>query len=377
VGIGDQVQAEKFLSEQALRESEERFRELAENIDEVFWVWTADKENVRLLYVSPAYETIWGRSCKSLYSSPRSWREALHREDKERVLAEIAALDLEKANDLIYRIVRPDQSIRWIRDRIFPVRDTGGAVVRFAGIAEDITENEEADEALRRANRQLRILSRRRIEVQEDERRRLSRELHDQIGQLLTAGNINLQSARKAKDRRSIMKKLDETIAILDQILQQVRQISFEIRPPVLDDLGLAPALRWMVDDAAARAGISAQFLADPNLKRADVESETACYRVGLEAVSNVMRHAQAKKVWVQLRNAGNALELIVRDNGVGFDVADAAKRVRRDRLGLVGMRDRAMAVGGQFECNSTPGRGTELRASFPISSALDRIESP
>ncbi len=458
----------------------------------MFWVWTPEF-NAKLLYVSPAYETIWGRSCESLYASPQSWRDAIHPEDKEWLLERIRELDLKSASDETYRIVRPDGSIRWIRDRIFPVRDAHGAVLQFTGIAEDITESKVAadvvresegkfrqllssnivgvvfwtlqgdivdandfflsmigysrddlrdgkvswknltlpeyvavdqkaidellstgtcqpfekeyvrkdgrsvsvligsallekqkrsgisfimditarkkgEAALQKANRQLQILSRRRVQVQEEERRRLARELHDQIGQLLTAGNINLQSARKAKDRQAINKKLDETTAILEQILKQVRQISFDIRPPVLDDLGLAPATRWMVNDSVARAGVSAEFFVDPNLNRGDVETETACYRVALEAVSNVLRHAQARKVWVELRNAENAFELIVRDDGIGFDIADAERRVRRDRLGLVGMRERATAVGGQFQCTSTPGGGTEIRALFPIS---------
>ena len=488
--------SERSRTETALRENEIRFRQIAENISEVFWVWTA-KQDASLLYVSPAYETIWGRSCESLYASPQSWREALHPEDKEWVLKEIAALDLKSPNDITYRIVRPDHSIRWIRDRIFPVRDASGAVVRFTGIAEDITESKlaadvvreseakfrqllgsnivgvvfwtlkgdivdandlflrtvgysrddlragnlnwrdmtppeygaidenaidqllatgtcapfekeymrkdgrkvlvligsalldskmgsgssfimditgrkEGEAALKKVNRQLRILSRQRIQVQEDERRRLSRELHDQIGQLLTAGNLNLQSARRSRSRQAIHKKLDETIDILEQILQKARQISFDIRPPVLDDLGLAPALRWMLDDSATRAGISSEFFCDPDLRRADVESETACYRVASEAVSNVVRHAKAGKVWLELLNAGKALQLLVRDNGIGFDVADAEKRVTRDRLGLVGMRERAIAVGGQFECKSAPGHGTEVRALFPISSERD-----
>ena len=149
---------ERKNAEQALRESEERFRELAENINEVFWVWTATPGNARCLYVSPAYATIWGRSCESLYSSPQSWMEALHPQDKERVLEEGARMDFEKITDWTYRIVRPDQSIRWIRDRIFPVRDRSGVVVRFAGIAQDITESKTIAEALESAEEQYRSI---------------------------------------------------------------------------------------------------------------------------------------------------------------------------------------------------------------------------
>jgi PAS domain S-box-containing protein len=361
-------------AEQALRASEQLFRELTGNINEVFWL--TDPTNTQMFYVSPAYETVWGRSCESLYTAPKSWMDAVYAEDKEHVLAAVGRQPCAESHDFTYRITRPDGSVRWIRDRGFPVRDESGEAVRFAGLADDITDSKQAEEALNQASRQLRNLSRRRIQVQEDERRHLARELHHHVGQLLTAGTLNLQLARRTKDRRVINGKLDETIAIFEEILQQVRQISFDIRPPVLDDLGLAPAMRWMLDDAAVRTDLASEFFADPDLKRGDVESETACYRVGLEAVLNVIRHARARKVWLELHNAGSALELVVRDDGIGFDVAAAEKRASRDRLGLVGMRERATALGGRFECKSTPGHGTEVRALFPVSSDMDETES-
>ena len=361
---------EQERAEQALRASEQLFRELTGNINEVFWL--TDPCNTQMFYVSPAYETVWGRSCASLYAAPKSWMDAVYPEDKDHVLSTVGRQPCTEPHDFTYRITRPDGSVRWIRDRGFPVHDETGAVVRFAGLADDITENKQAEEALNRVSQQLRNLSRRRVQVQEDERRHLARELHHHVGQLLTAGTLNLQLARTTKDRRVINAKLDETIAIFEEILRQVRQISFDIRPPVLDDLGLAPAMRWMLDDATERAGLSWEFIADPNLKRGDVESETACYRVGMEAVLNVIRHAHAQKVSLELHNAGNALELVVRDDGIGFDVAAAEKRAGRDRLGLVGMQERATAMGGEFECKSAPGQGTKVRALFPISSDVD-----
>jgi PAS domain S-box-containing protein len=337
--------------------------------------WLSDTQNTRMLYVSPAYETVWGRSCASLYLAPKSWMDAVHLEDKGHVVATVESRPCTEPHDFTYRIVRPDGSIRWIRDRGFPVRNESGAVVRFAGLADDITETKQAEQALNRASRQLRNLSRRRVQVEEEERRHLARELHDHVGQLITAGSMNLQFLRRTRDRRATTGKLDETIAIFNQVLEQVRQISFDIRPPVLDDLGLAPATRWMLDDATKRAGLASEFFADPNLKRGEAENETSCYRVAQEAVLNVVRHAHARKIWLELRNDGDALQLVVRDDGIGFDVAAAEKRVGRDRLGLVGMHERATALGGKFECESTPGRGTEVRAFFPVSSELDRFE--
>jgi PAS domain S-box-containing protein len=359
---------ERKEEERARRESDERFRQLAENISEVFWVWTATPGNARCLYVSPAYETIWGRSCESLYSSPKSWKEALHPQDKEWVLEGIARLDPEIINDWTYRIVRPDQSTRWIRDRIFPVRDANGTVVRFAGIAEDMTETKQAEEALQKANRQLQVLSRRRVKMQEEERRHLSRELHDQIGQALMAAKMNLQSTRRLRKHERIVERLDDTMTILDQILQQIRQISFDLRPPVLDDLGLAPALQWVLRHHAERAGLAVEFNSDTELRRLTPEVETACFRVALEALTNVIRHARAQKVFVGLSRVDGSLQLIVRDDGIGFDLADAANRAPRDRLGLAGMDERVVVLGGTFRCKSAPGQGTEVQASFPTS---------
>jgi len=362
---------ERKQAERARHESEERFRQLAENISEIFWVWTAVVGNAQCLYVSPAYETIWGRSCESLYATPQSWREALHPKDREWVLAEIANLDIEKMNDLTYRIVRPDQSIRWIRDRIFPVRDVHGAVVRFAGIAQDITESKDAEEAVRKTNRQLRILSRRRIQEQEDERRRLSRELHDQIGQSLTAAKINVEALRSTKDP-ALVRRLDETAAILDQLLGQVRQISLDLRPPMLDDLGLVPALRSFVDEQGRRASVAVRFATENIPEKLDPEIQITCFRIAQEAITNAVRHAKATQLDIALRyKNGKTLQLLVRDNGIGFNARSA--QAQADDLGLIGMKERASLVGGRARIMSLLGKGTTISVSLPLTFQPER----
>jgi len=342
-----------------------RFRQIAENINEVFWVWTATPGRAQLLYVSPAYETIWGRSCESLYSSPQSWKKALHPNDKERVLAEIAGLDLEKMNDLTYRIVRPDQSIRWIRDRIFPVRDVKDVVVRFAGIAEDVTKSKEAEEEVHKANRQLRLLSRRRIQEQENERRRLSRELHDQIGQSLTAAKLNVEALRSATSP-ALIGRLDETAAILDQLLDQVRQISLDLRPPMLDDLGLVPALRSWLDEQGRRASVAVRFSAENIPEKLDPEIQITCFRIAQEAITNAVRHANATQLDIALRCArGKTLQLLARDNGIGFDAQSA--QAQAVDLGLIGIKERAALVGGRARIMSSPSKGTTIQVSLPL----------
>jgi len=144
---------ERNKIESALRETEEHFRQVTEHIQEVFWL--SDTAKNAVLYVSPGYESIWGRSCESLYRSPRSWLEAIHPDDRQRVLEAALAKQMRGTYDEEYRIIRPDGSMRWIRDRAFPIQDSSGSVCRIAGIADDITERKRAEEALQRAHHEL------------------------------------------------------------------------------------------------------------------------------------------------------------------------------------------------------------------------------
>ena len=236
-----------------------------------------------------------------------------------------------------------------------------------------------ATESLRHARdeldgvvQQLHVLSRRLFQIQEDERRHLARELHDQMGQALTALKIDLQATQRLEERTDIVRRLDDSVAALERLLQQARQLSLELRPPLLDDLGLVPALRWYLDQQAERAGLRVEFFADPALERVDAAIETACFRVAQEALTNVVRHSRAETVSVKLHRTPEALHLVVRDNGIGFDVMRAQQGAS---LGLLGMRERVTLVGGELDCKSAPGRGTEVHAFFPVQSRADAQE--
>jgi signal transduction histidine kinase len=253
-----------------------------------------------------------------------------------------------------------------------PVRLPNRQVAIYA-IYRDISEHKQAEAALRQTNERLQELSRRLFQVQEDERRHLARELHDQMGQALTAAKLNLQAAQRLEERGLIARKLDDGIAVLETLLQQARQISLDLRPPLLDDLGLVPALRWYLDQQAQRAGLRIEFFADPALERMSPEIETACFRVAQEALTNVVRHARAQTVSVELHRTPEALHLVVRDDGIGFDVMRAEQQ--GVSLGLLGMRERVTLLGGEMDCQSAPGRGTEIHAFFPVRTRSDAQE--
>jgi signal transduction histidine kinase len=192
------------------------------------------------------------------------------------------------------------------------------------------------------------------------------------MGQGLTAAKLNLQAAQRLQERGLIARKLDDGMAVLETLLQQTRQISLDLRPPLLDDLGLGPALRWYLDQQAQRVGIRIEFFADPALERMSPEIETACFRVAQEALTNVVRHARAQTVRVELHRTSEALHLVVRDDGIGFDVATAQQDAS---LGLLGMRERVALVGGELDCKSAPGRGTEIHVFFPVRTRSDAQE--
>lgn len=225
-------------------------------------------------------------------------------------------------------------------------------------------------EQVRAGRERLQILSRRLMEAQEAERHRIARELHDEIGQALTAVKISMQAVQRAAGAASIETHLDESISIVDRALQQVRTLSLDLRPSLLDDLGLAAALRWYVDRQARLAGFTAEFGVDLGDSRLPANLETACFRVAQEALTNVVRHARAKRVRVEVRQNDGELRLLIRDDGVGFDVRAAQDRaVHGTSLGIIGMQERVLLAGGQIRIESAVARGTEIEAYFPLKS--------
>jgi PAS domain S-box-containing protein len=239
----------------------------------------------------------------------------------------------------------------------------------------DLTERKEAEEQrellyreIHASRERLAQLSTRLLAAQESERRTIARELHDEIGQSLTAVSVNLQTllaAPPGSDRGEI---LDESLTITQQTLRQVRDLSLDLRPSLLDDLGLAAALRWYLERQAARLGCTMTLDDAVGDLRYPAPVETTCFRVAQEALTNVARHAGAQDVRVAIRRDGAELRLVVEDDGCGFDVAAARDRASRGySLGLLGMEERATLAGGHIEIVSSPGHGTRIAASFPV----------
>ena len=223
-----------------------------------------------------------------------------------------------------------------------------------------------AEAEILETRQQLQALSTRLLEAQEQERRDIARELHDEIGQSLTLVKIKLQMALQRDANNRLL--TEECVEITSHTLEQVRTMSLNLRPPALDELGLAAALQWALDRQEGVSAWKIEFAADPLPQRLAQETETACFRVAQEALTNAARHARARKVAVRLRIVGGNLELDVEDDGCGFDQEAVRHRpANRSSLGLISMKERAALAGGRLEIESVHGRGTKVRAVFPL----------
>jgi len=355
---------ERRRAEEGLHESEERLRLIRDNVLDLVSQVGRDGTYV---YVSPSYQEVLGYSPQSLLGT--SAFELVHLEDLERVRAVFDEAVQRRASgrsDLRYR--HADGHYVWLEAVGTLLFDQTGTPNGAVLSARDITERRRANDALKDAHARLQSLSRRLLNIQETERRGLARELHDEIGQALTATKINLQALERFPDPATLASRLRDANSIIERAIEQVRSLSLKLRPPLLDDLGVPAALRWLLEQHGRRSGLRVQFVSDPLEGRLAAEVETACFRIAQQGLTNVERHAGAHTVTLELRRVGDALHLNVRDDGAGFDVPAArARAIHGGSLGLLSMEERAALAGGGIEWTSAPGRGTTVHAWFAL----------
>ncbi len=266
-----------------------------------------------------------------------------------------------------YRVKTRSGRLKHIRELGFARTDAAGAVSGLFGTAQDITERKEAENALRDSGVQLQALSRRLVELRESERKELARELHDRIGQSLTALNINLNilgSALPPQAGDEPRSRLEDSKALVESTTAAIGNILSELRPPMLDEHGLALALGWHARQVSARTGVAVAVRNLVGNERPAPEAEIALFRIAQEALNNVVKHAHASRAEITLERCGSEYVMAVRDDGAGFDAEERA--ARGTGLGMAIMRERAQAVGGRFEIRAQSGGGTRLTVRVP-----------
>jgi PAS domain S-box-containing protein len=268
-----------------------------------------------------------------------------------------------------FRIVRSDGTVRDLRSLGEVITTVDGQVIRMLWSVLDITEQKQTEGALRASAEQLTALSRRLVEVQEAERRKLSRELHDRVGQNLTALSINLDILRTSlsgEGNGEHRTRLGDSSALLESTVDSIEDVMCELRPPMLDDYGLLPALHWYAREFSNRTGIHVDVHGMDHGVRTDPDTEIALFRISQEALNNVAKHAQARRVRIELDHPNGHSALTISDDGIGIERAlDSAGR-QRSGLGMITMRERAEALGGRFEVESTRAGGTHITVEIP-----------
>jgi signal transduction histidine kinase len=227
-------------------------------------------------------------------------------------------------------------------------------------------------ERSRRMENQFRRLTHELLSAQEEERKKISRELHDEIGQILTAVNVKLAALtlETTVSTASFNKRIASTQRLVEKSMSTVHRFARELRPPLLDDLGLVPALRSYLNSFAKRTRLSTHLTVFAGIERLDNDRRTVLYRVAQEALTNVDKHAEASSVRVSVRRLRGAVQMDIHDDGKSFPIERALSGIRTKRLGLIGMRERVEMVGGTFMIESAPGRGTTVCAKIPFRSS-------
>jgi PAS domain S-box-containing protein len=383
---------ERVRSEDALRESEERFRAILNQA--TAGIVRKDAAGM-LLFVNDTFCSMVGYSSSELVLEGKTCWDLTHPEDLEenqrlfaQMIREGIPFQMER------RLLRRDGSVLWSNLSVSPIRDASGKPVSAVGVEVDITDRKQAEESLRQLNlelesrvesrtaelqtmnqalqesrRRLQMLSQRLVQVQEEERRSLARELHDRVGQSLIALNLNLTIIQAELARgytEQLGTRMTDSIELVSQVITLVRDVMSNLRPTILDDYGLESALQTYVHEFQNRYGIPVHFEKQtPPIPRLESSIEITLLRISQEALTNVARHAQASQASLSLRLDEKQVYLTIEDNGIGIPSLEGANRPRSHGLKI--MQERAEALEGTLHIRSTPGKGTTIEVIIPL----------
>lgn len=355
---------ERHHAEAALRASEDRYRRIVETAEEGIWVTDASWKTT---FVNARMARMLGFAQSEMVG--RHVFEFMDEEARDIAMVQMDQLERGVRETLDFRMLRRDGAPVWAIVAPSPTFDEEGRFIGALAMVTDITERKRSEEELTAGRLRLELLSRQLLSTQEAERRRLARELHDEVGQALTAIKMNLQAVQRAPTASESAARLNDSMEVVSHVLEQVRTLSLEYWPTILDDLGLGEALEWYVDRQARRWQCKVQLVRVPREIAVPSEVGIACFRVVQEALTSVARHARARNALVEVRQGEIELHLAVRDDGVGFDTAATFTRMQQGQgLGLMSMRERVFLLGGQVDISSSLTHGTVIQARFPLS---------
>ncbi len=365
-----------WISVRKLRESEERWKFALEGSGYGMWDWDPQSDEATF---SKRWKEILGYNENEFPDNGTAWVEHLHPDDRDRILAILQEYLAGKQPVYSgeFRMRCKDGSYKWILTRgkrtgrgadgkPLGIVGTHNDAQRIIGIHADITMRKQAETERTHLMNRLESLNEQLLTAQEDERRSIAFELHEQLGQELTTLRLHLQMLKEQVDSAASGTHLDAALMLAGRALGRARKMSMDLAAPLPEDCGLNTALRRHCLQQAAATGWVMKIDVPEHEVSPLPEVAKACFRVTQEALTNVMRHAHAKTVWVSLRQSAHKLTLIVRDDGIGFDSTAVLGSEKWNGLGCFGMLQRTRNAGGNLEIHSTPGAGTTVSAIFP-----------
>ncbi len=348
---------ERKNAELALSKSEERFQIVSRRTSDGIWDWNLVTNEV--FWSETAFELFrYSKTCKISLSW---WLDKIHNEDRAAVLKKLRKFRPSRETHLSYsyRFHRGDGSIAYVHDRSSGIRNGKGQLVRMVGAMADVTEQRQAEFAQRE-------ISQRILEAQEQERRRVARELHDSVNQILSATRFHLHSLERniGAPNHEVLTKTANVKQLIEKAINEVRTISKNLHPSELEDIGLLAAIRATLHEFQERTNVTSVFHEPKRWKRIDSQTRLTIFRIVQEALNNVERHSEATQVDVILHQRSSGINLVVRDNGKGFQPSSARQR---KGLGLDNIRERASFIGGVVKVNSVLRQGTEISVQIPL----------
>jgi two-component system sensor histidine kinase UhpB len=360
---------ERRQTEEALRESELRYRVLVGTIPAVVYKgytdWSVD-------FVDNKIEELTGYPKADFDSRRMKWRDILLPEDLPGAKREFQrGLENNGSYNRDFRVRTKDGRILWIQDRGQMIFNEEGLIEYVSGVFFDATESQQAKMALQESERRLRFLTSQLLNAQEQERKRISMELHDELGQSLTVLKLQIRAIEKclrAEDQPELKQECLELLRYLDGVIDNVRRLSRDLSPAILEDLGLMSALKYLLEGVGKHLSIKKAFEMDDLNSLFPVEAQIVIYRIFQECLNNITKHAEAREVSVVVRRDGGAVSFIMQDDGVGFDLSEKMGREASSRgLGLAALNERARMLGGNLQIWSRPGQGTKITCTIPV----------
>jgi PAS domain S-box-containing protein len=359
---------ERKRIEEALRKSEIKYRTVADNTYD--WEWWRDS-NGNFIYMSPSCKRITHHEADEFIKDSDLLLRIIHPDDRLSFIRHISEVEQKtEPGEFEFRICQADGSIRWLAHVCQAVLDEHGRVLGRRGSNRDITPEKQAEEALRESEQQLRNLSSQLLTVQETERRRISRELHDELGGAMAVLKLRLSFIKRnlQKEQKELRDECQRNLNHIDEVLENVHRLSRDLSPSILEDIGLIPALRWLIDKFVENYKIKVAIDIIDLDSLLPENSYIMIYRFFQEALTNIGKHAHAKKVSFKIEKDDHRICLSLKDDGRGFDVKSAiSKETSEKGLGLATMKERARILGGSLDLWSEKGKGTRITLSIPI----------